>query len=186
MILLIDNYDSFTYNLYQQLCGLGAEVRVVAHDALSVDGIRRLHPDRILLSAGPGRPCDSGVCMDVIRLLHRNVPLLGVCLGHECIGEAFGARVVHAGRVMHGKTSTVHHDGSGLFRGVPDPFVAARYHSLALDRTPEGFEQSATADDGEIMAIRHCELPVYGIQFHPESFMTPAGVRIMNNFLHAH
>ncbi len=185
MILLIDNYDSFTYNLYQQLCGLGTDVRVVAHDAVTVAGIRRMRPGGIVLSAGPGRPCDSGVCMEVIKQLHKNVPMLGVCLGHECIGEAFGARVVHARRVMHGKTSEIRHNGTGLFLGVPNPFTAARYHSLALDRAPDGFETSATADDGEIMAIRHAGLPVYGIQFHPESFMTPEGARIMRNFLHA-
>ena len=184
MILLIDNYDSFTYNLYQQLCGFGAAVRVVAHDALGVESIRRLNPEKIVLSAGPGRPCNSGVCMDVIRRLHRSVPLLGVCLGHECIGEVFGARVVHARHVMHGKTSKIRHTGSGLFRGVANPFVAARYHSLALDQAPPGFKVGAVADDGEIMAIRHCELPIYGIQFHPESFMTPAGNRIIKNFLH--
>jgi len=185
MILLIDNYDSFTYNLYQQLCGLGAEVRVVAHDAVSVRGIRRMRPEKIVLSAGPGRPGNSGVCMEVIRQLHQRVPMLGVCLGQECIGEAFGARVVHARRVMHGKTSTIRHNGRGLFRGVPNPFVAARYHSLALDGPPNGFETSATDDDGEIMAIRHAELPVFGVQFHPESFMTIAGDRIIKNFLHA-
>jgi len=185
MILLIDNYDSFTYNLYQQLCGLGADVKVVAHDSVSVGGVRRLRPDRIVLSAGPGRPADSGVCMEVIARMHASFPMLGVCLGHECIGKAFGARVVHARRVMHGKTSKVRHGGTGLFRGVPSPFVAARYHSLALDRAPEGFETCATADDGEIMAIRHRGLPVFGIQFHPESFMTPEGIRIMRNFLHA-
>jgi anthranilate synthase/aminodeoxychorismate synthase-like glutamine amidotransferase len=185
MILLIDNYDSFTYNLYQQLCGLGADVRVVAHDAINVNGIKRMHPEKIVVSAGPGRPADSGVCMEVIRQMHLSVPMLGVCLGHECIGEAFGARVVHARRVMHGKTSELRHNGRGLFRGVPNPFVAARYHSLALDRVPQGFETSATAEDGEIMAIHHTELPVFGIQFHPESFMTGAGDRIMKNFLHA-
>ena len=185
MILLIDNYDSFTYNLYQQLCGLGADVRVVAHDALSVEGIKRRRPEKIILSAGPGRPCNSGVCLDVIKGLHESVPLLGVCLGHECIGEIFGARVVHARRVMHGKTSKIRHDGSSLFQSVSNPFVAARYHSLALDRAPDTFEINATADDGEIMAIRHRELPIYGIQFHPESFMTPAGNQIMHNFLYA-
>jgi anthranilate synthase/aminodeoxychorismate synthase-like glutamine amidotransferase len=184
MILLIDNYDSFTYNLYQQLCSLGAEVRVVAHDALSVTSIKRLHPEKIVLSAGPGRPCHSGVCLDVIRQLYRNVPLLGVCLGHECIGEVFGARVVHTRHVMHGKTSKIKHNRRGLFRGIPNPFVAARYHSLALDQAPPGFELSATADDGEVMAIRHRDLPIYGIQFHPESFMTPVGNRIMKNFLY--
>jgi anthranilate synthase/aminodeoxychorismate synthase-like glutamine amidotransferase len=185
MILLIDNYDSFTYNLYQQLCGLGAEVRVIAHDALSVRDIKRMRPGKIVLSAGPGRPADSGVCMEVIRHMHRRVPMLGVCLGHECIGEAFGARVVHARRVMHGKTSQIRHNGRGLFRGVPNPFSAARYHSLALDRVPYGFETCATADDGEIMAVQHAGLPLFGLQFHPESFMTNAGDRIMKNFLHA-
>ena len=184
MILLIDNYDSFTYNLYQQLRGLGAEVRVVAHDAVGVETLKRLRPEKIVLSAGPGRPGDSGICLDVITRLHRSVPLLGVCLGHECIGEVFGARVVHARRVLHGKTSKIRHNGRGLFRDVPNPFVAARYHSLALDRAPAGFELSATADDGEVMGIRHKNLPIYGIQFHPESFMTPSGDRIMKNFLH--
>ena len=185
MILLIDNYDSFTYNLYQQLCGLGADVRVVEHDALGVAGIQRLRPEKIVLSAGPGRPCSSGVCMDVIKSLHSSVPMLGICLGHECIGEVFGARVVHARRVMHGKTSKIRHNGCGLFQGIPNPFVAARYHSLALDQAPCEFELSATADDNEVMAIRHRDLPIYGIQFHPESFMTPVGDRIMKNFLYA-
>ena len=185
MILLIDNYDSFTYNLYQQLCDLGAEVRVVAHDGLSVKSIKSLRPEKIVLSAGPGRPCNSGVCLDVIKRLHQSVPLLGVCLGHECIGEFFGARVVHARRVMHGKTSKIRHTKNGLFRGVPNPFVAARYHSLALDQAPPGFELSATDEDGEVMAIQHRDLPIYGIQFHPESFMTPAGDRIIKNFLYA-
>ena len=185
MILLIDNYDSFTYNLYQQLCSLGAEVKVVAHDALSIESIKRRRPEKIVLSAGPGRPRNSGVCLDVIKRLHRSVHLLGVCLGHECIGEVFGARIVHARRVMHGKTSKIRHTGGGLFQGVPNPFVAARYHSLALDQAPPGFELSATADDGEVMAIRHHDLPVHGIQFHPESFMTPSGDQIMKNFLYA-
>jgi anthranilate synthase/aminodeoxychorismate synthase-like glutamine amidotransferase len=185
MILLIDNYDSFTYNLYQQLCGLGAEVKVVTHNDLSVESIKRLRPEKIVLSAGPGRPCNSGVCLDVIKRLHRSVPLLGVCLGHECIGEFFGARVVHARRVMHGKTAKIRHTGNGLFHGIPNPFVAARYHSLALDQAPPGFELSATDKDGEVMAIQHRDLPIYGIQFHPESFMTPAGDRIMKNFLYA-
>ena len=185
MILLIDNYDSFTYNLYQQLCGFGANVRVIAHDELSVTAIKRLQPEKIVLSPGPGRPCNSGVCMDVIKNLPSSVPLLGICLGHECIGEVFGARVVHARRVMHGKTSKIRHNGSGLFQGIPSPFVAARYHSLALDQAPPGFELSATADDNEVMAIRHHDLPIYGIQFHPESFMTPVGDRIMKNFLYA-
>jgi anthranilate synthase/aminodeoxychorismate synthase-like glutamine amidotransferase len=125
------------------------------------------------------------VCMEVIRRLHLSVPMLGVCLGHECIGEAFGARVVHTRHVMHGKTSKIRHNGRGLFHGVPNPFIAARYHSLALERVPYGFETSATADDGEIMAMQHAELPLFGIQFHPESFMTDAGDRIMKNFLHA-
>ncbi len=185
MILLIDNYDSFTYNLYQQLSGLGAEVKVVAHDAIKVESIKRLRPEKIVLSAGPGRPCNSGVCLDVIKRLHRSVPLLGVCLGHECVGEFFGARIVHARSVMHGKTSKIRHIGSGLFRNIQNPFTAARYHSLALDQAPPGFELSATADDGEVMAIRHLELPIYGIQFHPESFMTAVGDRIMKNFLYA-
>jgi len=185
MILLIDNYDSFTYNLYQQLCALGAETKVVAHDAVSIKSIKRMRPEKIILSAGPGRPCNSGICPDIIKQLHGSVPLLGVCLGHECIGEAFGARVVHARNVMHGKTSKIKHNGRGLFQGIPNPFFAARYHSLALDQAPPGFELSATADDGEAMAIRHFDLPIYGIQFHPESFMTPAGDHIMKNFLYA-
>jgi len=185
MILLIDNYDSFTYNLYQQMCGLGAKVKVIAHDDLNVESIKHLYPEKIVLSAGPGRPCNSGVCLDVIKRLHRSVPLLGVCLGHECIGEFFGARVVHARRVMHGKTSKIRHTKNGLFRGVPNPFVAARYHSLTLNQAPPEFELSATDEDGEVMAIRHCDLPIYGIQFHPESFMTPAGNQIMKNFLYA-
>ncbi|MCP4715310.1 MAG: aminodeoxychorismate/anthranilate synthase component II [Deltaproteobacteria bacterium] len=184
MILLIDNYDSFTYNLYQQLESLGARTEVVTHDHITLRRIKKLKPSRIVISPGPGRPDQSGNCCEVISALYRSIPILGVCLGLECIGEVFGARVVQARRILHGKTAPVHHGRQGLFAGIPNPFEAARYHSLVIDSVPQGFVLDARDDYDEIMAIRHATLPVYGIQFHPESFMTHNGNRLLRNFLY--
>jgi len=183
MILLIDNYDSFTYNLYQQLGRLGADTLVAQHDAITLRAIRRLRPAGIIISPGPKRPADSGICPAVIRSFCASIPLLGVCLGHECIGEQFGAKVVPAKSILHGKTCRVAHIGAGVFAGLPSPLAAARYNSLVIDRVPDGFVLSAWDSRKEIMGICHARLPVYGIQFHPESFMTSAGDGIIKNFL---
>ena len=187
-VLIIDNYDSFVYNLYQRLGELGARPVVHRNDAISLDEIRRLDPDAIVLSPGPGHPAnprDFGVCADVVRELGSTVPTLGVCLGHQGIGTAFGARVGHATRILHGKTSLVHHDGHTLFEGLPNPMAAGRYHSLAIERDslPPDLEVGATSDDGEVMAVRHRRHPIEGIQFHPESILTPDGTRLLENFL---
>lgn len=183
MILLIDNYDSFTYNIYQQLGILGAAIQVAPHDRITVQQIRRLRPSGIVISPGPKRPRDSGVCLAVIRNFCRWIPILGVCLGNECIGEIFGAKIIHARKILHGKTSRIMHTGTGLFAGLSSPIVAARYNSLVIDRVPEGFDLAAWDSHKEIMAISHSRFPVYGIQFHPESFMTSAGDAMMRNFL---
>ena len=184
MILLIDNYDSFTYNLFQQLESLGAGTRVVAHDRITLQDIKRLQPTHIVISPGPKRPRDSGICPAVIRHFYATIPILGVCLGHECIGAEFGARVVHARQIMHGKTSLMYHTARGLFKAMPSPFEAARYHSLAIDRVPDEFLLSAWDSNNEIMAISHRNFPVHGIQFHPESFMTKHGSKLIRNFLY--
>lgn len=185
MTLLIDNYDSFTYNLAQLVAALGEEVMVVQHDTVSITDIEAMRPDRIIISPGPGRPEDSGISMDVIKHFYMRLPILGVCLGHQCIGQLFGAKIVHAPRVMHGKTSRIEHVQEGLFEGMETPFVAARYHSLVVDACPDNFIITAWTNDSEkvIMAMRHKMYPLYGIQFHPESFMTPYGMQIMRNFL---
>ncbi|HZQ87697.1 MAG TPA: aminodeoxychorismate/anthranilate synthase component II [Acidimicrobiales bacterium] len=185
VVLVIDNYDSFTYNLVQVLGGLGASPVVHRHDAVDVQAVIALAPDGILISPGPGRPADAGISKAVIGELGRRIPVLGVCLGHQCIGEVFGGRVVRADRVMHGKTSSVHHDGKGVFTGLPDPFEATRYHSLVVERSslPDALEITATTDDGTIMGLRHRELAVEGVQFHPESILTAAGHRLLANFL---
>jgi anthranilate synthase component 2 len=183
MILLIDNYDSFTFNLYQQLEILGAGTKVIAHDKITIKEIRNLKPSKIVISPGPKRPQDSGICMSVIKNFYKKIPILGVCLGHECIGEAFGAKVVHAKQILHGKTSKIFHNKNGIFRGIISPFEAARYHSLVIDRAPDGFTINARDRIGEIMAICHNKYPLYGIQFHPESFMTREGNRLIKNFL---
>jgi anthranilate synthase/aminodeoxychorismate synthase-like glutamine amidotransferase len=185
MVLLIDNYDSFTYNLYQQLEARGARTHVAVHDGITVKEIKKLNPSRIIISPGPGRPEQSGICIEVIKYFHGRIPILGVCLGHECIGAVFGARVVHAQRIMHGTTSRIYHRSTHLFKGIQNPFYAARYHSLALHRVPEGFTLSAWDGRKEIMAITHNRYPLYGIQFHPESFMTEAGGTLIGNFLYA-
>ena len=185
MILLIDNYDSFTYNLYQYLCELGAEVEVVRNDMVTLDEIERMNPERIVISPGPRAPAEAGISNDVIRRFGERVPTLGVCLGHQCVGYAFGGTVGGAGEIMHGKMSLIHHDGRGLFDGLPNPFEAIRYHSLAVYREdlPPELEITAWTDGGLIMGVRHKRLPIEGIQFHPESIMTIAGKDILRNFL---
>lgn len=187
MILVIDNYDSFTYNLVQYLGELGAEVVVRRNDAISVDEIGRLAPSAIVISPGPCKPKGAGVTVETIRHWGSTIPILGVCLGHQAIGEAYGGEVVRAERVMHGKTSQVCHDGSGIFAGLPSPMEVMRYHSLIVERDtiPEALEIIAVADDdaSEVHAVRHREHPVHGVQFHPESVMTPHGKALLKNFL---
>jgi anthranilate synthase/aminodeoxychorismate synthase-like glutamine amidotransferase len=185
MILMIDNYDSFTYNLVQYLGQLGGNVVVHRNDKISIAEIRALKPQTIILSPGPCTPKEAGICVEVIKQLHAAIPLMGVCLGHQAIGYAFGAEVVRAERIMHGKTSQIINDGRTIFQGLPNPFVAGRYHSLIVERSslPDCFEISAETEEGEIMGIRHKEYPLEGIQFHPESILTPNGKRILKNFL---
>jgi anthranilate synthase component 2 len=186
MILVIDNYDSFTYNLVQYLGELGCAIEVVRNDAESLEDIAERRPERILISPGPGRPENAGVTMSVIRRFGETIPLLGVCLGHQAIGAAFGGAVVRAVTPMHGKTSTIEHNGRGLFNGITAPFAASRYHSLIVadENLPEALEVTArTTDDGAIMGLRHRTLPVHGVQFHPESILTGEGRRILRNFV---
>src|SRR5690606_13186826 len=190
MLLMIDNYDSFTWNLVQYLQSLGAEVRVERNDALTVDEIARLAPERIVISPGPCTPNEAGVSLEVIERLGATTPLLGVCLGHQGIGQAYGGRVVRAGRIMHGKTSQIRHEGKGVFAGLPDAYEATRYHSLVVERSslPEALEVTAWTEneDGsfeEIMGLRHREYPVEGVQFHPESILTEHGHALLRNFL---
>jgi anthranilate synthase component 2 len=183
VILLLDNYDSFTWNLAHLFGELGAEVRVVRNDAIDPDEAERLRPSHLVISPGPGRPEDTGVSLEVIRRLGPTTPTLGVCLGHQAIVEVFGGEVGQAKRLVHGKAAAVEHDGRGLFAGLPQPFEAGRYHSLAATRVPGELEVCATTDDGEVMAVRHRELPIDGIQFHPESVLTPAGPDLARNFL---
>jgi anthranilate synthase/aminodeoxychorismate synthase-like glutamine amidotransferase len=184
-VLLVDNYDSFVYNLVQELGELGAEPVVHRNDAIDIEGIRSLRPDAIVISPGPGRPEDSGISLAVVDQLSGEFPILGVCLGNQCIGQAFGGVIVRAPVLMHGKTSSVNHDGRGVFQGLPDPFVATRYHSLVVDPSsvPAVLEVTATAPDGTIMGLRHRELPTEGVQFHPESVLTTSGPRLLQNFL---
>ncbi len=185
MILLIDNYDSFTYNLFQHLAALGARVRVLRNDAVDPERAERLAPKGLVVSPGPGRPEDAGASMAVMRRLAPKVPILGVCLGHQGLAAVFGGKVVRAKRLMHGKTSLVRHDGRGVFRGLPDPFSAARYHSLTVERRglPPELEISAWSDDGTVMGVRHRRFPAEGVQFHPESVATPDGKKLLENFL---
>ena len=186
MILMIDNYDSFTYNLVQYLGVLGSEVGVHRNDKITLDEIESMKPERIVISPGPGTPQSAGITISMIERFHpKKVPILGVCLGHQAIGAAFGGRVLHAARIMHGKTSEISHDGRGVFRDLPDPITATRYHSLAVERKslPSCLEVSAEAEDGEIMGLRHQEYPVEGIQFHPESILTKEGMNILKNFI---
>jgi anthranilate synthase/aminodeoxychorismate synthase-like glutamine amidotransferase len=183
MILLIDNYDSFTYNLAHLFGELGAEVVVRRNDAIDLDEAERLTPSHLVISPGPGRPKDAGVSVELVQRLGERVPTLGVCLGHQVIVESFGGEVGPARRLVHGKASDIDHDGRGLFQGLPKRFEAGRYHSLAASRVPDCLEVSATCSEGEVMAVRHRELPVDGVQFHPESVLTPAGPQLARNFL---
>ena len=185
MVLMLDNYDSFTWNLVQYLGELGAAVKVVRNDAITVDAVAALAPERIVISPGPGTPNEAGITLSLIRRLAGTIPILGVCLGHQAIGQAFGAQVVRARRVMHGKVSRVHHDGMGVFAGIPNDFVATRYHSLVIgrDTLPECLAISAESDDGEIMGVRHRTLAVEGVQFHPEALLTEHGHALLRNFL---
>jgi anthranilate synthase component 2 len=185
MILMIDNYDSFTWNLVQFLQELGAEVKVARNDGIGVADIAAMRPGGIVISPGPCTPNEAGVSVAAIREFSGRIPILGVCLGHQAIGQAFGGDVVHAGRVVHGKTSTISHSGSGVFRGLPSPFIATRYHSLAISRAslPACLEVTAQSEDGEIMGVRHRELAVEGVQFHPESFLSEHGHALLKNFL---
>ena len=184
-VLVVDNYDSFVYNLVQELGELGANPVVFRNDAVDIEGIRTARPDAVLISPGPGRPEDGGVSLEVVRRLAGEIPLLGVCLGHQCIGQAYGGEIVAAPRLMHGKTSEIHHDGKGLFAGLPNPFVATRYHSLVVrpDSVPGELEVSATSSDGVVMGMRHRTLAVEGVQFHPESVLTASGPALLANFL---
>ncbi|HEX5340734.1 MAG TPA: aminodeoxychorismate/anthranilate synthase component II [Gammaproteobacteria bacterium] len=190
MLLMLDNYDSFTYNLVQYLGELGADVRVYRNDALSVREVEALHPERIVVSPGPCTPNEAGISLELIRRLGERVPILGVCLGHQAIGQAYGGTVIHAGQVMHGKTSPIHHTGQGVFAGLPDCFEATRYHSLVIEQAslPDCLEVTAWTQhrDGsveEIMGLRHKRLPIEGVQFHPESILTQHGHALLKNFL---
>jgi anthranilate synthase/aminodeoxychorismate synthase-like glutamine amidotransferase len=185
MILVIDNYDSFTYNLVQYLGELGADLEVVRNDQTTVESIERKIPERIVISPGPKTPSEAGICLEVIRAFAGRMPILGVCLGHQAIGQAFGGRVIRAPELMHGKTSEIRHDGKTIFQGLPNPFPATRYHSLIVERPslPACLEISATTSDGLIMGLRHKEMQVEGVQFHPESVLTDAGKQLLSNFL---
>ena len=185
MLLLIDNYDSFTYNLFQYLSELGEEVVVVRNDKTTLEGIGRMEPQRIVISPGPSTPLQAGISNEVIRHFGSRLPVLGVCLGHQCIGYSYGGLIVQAPEIMHGKSSLIHHNSQGVLAGLPNPFSAIRYHSLIVQREglPDCLEVTAWADDGTIMGLRHRRYPVEGIQFHPESFMTEAGKDLLKNFL---
>jgi len=185
VILVIDNYDSFTYNLVQYLGELGAELEVYRNDKITIDSIKRMAPAKILISPGPGEPKDAGISEDVIRTFGSRTPILGVCLGHQAIGEVFGGRIVRARNLMHGKTSKIYHDGKGLFKGIKNPFDATRYHSLIVEResVPKVLQITARTKDEEIMGLVHREYPIYGVQFHPESILTAEGKKLLGNFL---
>jgi len=185
MLLLIDNYDSFTFNLYQYLAELGVDIRVARNDATTLEAIDAMAPEWIVISPGPGTPRQAGISVEVIQRFAGAVPILGVCLGHQCVGEAFGATVDGAGEIVHGKVSEIHHDGKGVYPGLPNPFPATRYHSLAVrrDSVPPCLEVTAWTESGLVMGLRHREHRVEGVQFHPESIMTPAGKSLLRNFL---
>ena len=185
MIVIIDNYDSFTYNIVQTIGGLGTEVKVFRNDMVGVAFIEALKPDRLLISPGPCTPPKAGISIEAIRYFAGKIPILGVCLGHQSIGEAFGGETIRAKRLMHGKTSPITHDGKGVFTNLPNPFEAMRYHSLvtAEKSLPDCLEITAQSDQGELMGLRHRELPIEGVQFHPESIMTPDGIELLKNFL---
>jgi anthranilate synthase/aminodeoxychorismate synthase-like glutamine amidotransferase len=184
MLVMIDNYDSFTYNLVQYLGELGAEITVFRNDQVSVEQVREMEPDYIVISPGPGEPDDGGISNEILRQLGPEIPILGVCLGHQCIAQVYGGKVTRAPRLMHGKVSNVYHNGRGVFNGVPSPFKATRYHSLIVEEPlPDCLEVTAFTRDGEIMGLRHKEYPVTGVQFHPESILTEHGKRILRNFI---
>jgi anthranilate synthase/aminodeoxychorismate synthase-like glutamine amidotransferase len=185
MIVMIDNYDSFTYNLVQYLGEMGEDLRVFRNDAITVAEVEALKPDKVIISPGPCTPNEAGISVPLIKALAGKVPLLGVCLGHQSIGQAFGGDIVRAGRLMHGKTSPIFHDGHGVFSGLPSPFEATRYHSLVIDRAtmPECLEVTAETDQGEVMGVRHKTLPIEGVQFHPESVLTEHGKELLRNFV---
>jgi anthranilate synthase/aminodeoxychorismate synthase-like glutamine amidotransferase len=186
MILLIDNYDSFVYNLARYVSELGETPLVRRHDAISIDEIFALAPSHIIISPGPCAPREAGISTDVVRQVGPRIPILGVCLGHQCIGEAYGGQILRAAAPMHGKTSRIHHFGTGIFQGLPNPFTATRYHSLVIapSSMPEELQITATSDDGEIMGVQHVKYPVHGVQFHPESVLTEHGYRLLDHFLH--
>ena len=185
MILIIDNYDSFTYNLYQYIAEISDDVLVKRNDKITLAEIAELKPSSIVLSPGPGRPEDAGICVDVIKTFMNTMPILGVCLGHQAIGEVFGGRIIRAKELMHGKTSRIYHNGKGLFKGLSNPFYATRYHSLVVERKsfPRDLEITAETKDKEIMGLRHKSMPIYGVQFHPESILTKEGKKLLKNFL---
>jgi anthranilate synthase/aminodeoxychorismate synthase-like glutamine amidotransferase len=185
MLLVIDNYDSFTYNLVQYFGELGADPVVKRNDAITADEVEKMRPDKIVISPGPGTPADAGISMDLIRRFGPKLPILGVCLGHQSIGEVYGGKVVRAERLMHGKTSPIRHDGKGVFAGLPNPFEATRYHSLLVEKksVPACLEVTADTAEGEIMGLRHREFPVHGVQFHPESILSKEGKDLLANFL---
>ena len=185
MLLMIDNYDSFTYNLYQYLCELGAEVEVARNDKISLEEIQDMSPEGIIISPGPSTPLEAGISNDVIRQFGPSTPTLGVCLGHQCIGHVYGAKVDQAGEIRHGKTSMVSHNGAGVLVGLPNPFQAIRYHSLVVfpETMPDTLEVTAQTENGLVMGLRHKDYPIEGVQFHPESILTPDGKRLLQNFL---
>jgi len=185
VILLVDNYDSFTYNLAHLIRELGAEVVVLRNDAIDADSAEELAPSHLVISPGPGRPSEAGATVEIVRRLAPATPTLGICLGHQAVVEAFGGKIGQAQELVHGKASAIRHDGRGIFRGLPEEFPAGRYHSLSAARIPESLEVSATTPDGEVMAVRHRDLPVDGLQFHPESVLTPDGPALVRNFLEA-
>lgn len=184
-VLMIDNYDSFTFNLVQFLGILGENIKVRRNDKVSLDEIEKMSPSKIVISPGPGRPAGAGISKDLINRFYREIPILGVCLGHQCIGEVFGAEVINSGEVVHGKTSMIYHDGRSIFKGIESPFEAARYHSLILkkDTIPPSLVVTAHTQDGIVMGVRHKDYRLEGIQFHPESFLTPVGMKILKNFI---
>jgi len=185
MLLMIDNYDSFTYNLVQYLGELGEDVKVCRNDEITLEGVDRLKPEKIVISPGPCTPNEAGISVPLVKAFAGRIPILGVCLGHQSIGQAFGGKIVHAKQLMHGKTSAIHHDKRGVFRGLPEDFTATRYHSLVIERSslPDELEITAWTDDGEIMGVRHRQLAVEGVQFHPESILTEHGHQLLRNFL---
>jgi para-aminobenzoate synthetase component II len=183
MILLIDNYDSFTYNLYQLIGSLGSITQVHRNDKITISDIKQYSPEKIIISPGPKTPDKAGICNQVIREYYQKIPILGICLGHQCLGTVFGAGIIRAQRQIHGKSSNIFHNESGIFKNIPSPFQAARYHSLVIDKIPEDFILTARDKNDEIMAIQHRQLPLFGVQFHPESFMTSFGSQLMTNFL---